>query len=220
MIKEIITDEETLSIISDEIDCRKEGKLVREIVINLKDTIREHNLVSLSAPEIGEQRRLFVINFNGDLRSFVNPIITKVSGWEMSKEESPSIPNKKFILPRYNKVTAFYQTPLGETKSAEFVGLSAKIFQQKVDSLEGILLNDLGLEIDTDFEEASEEEQQEIIRMYLESLDIKKKAIEKEIAEDEDLRKVMTQVNLEEKFARGELEITGINTGEEDKCQE
>lgn len=220
MIKEIITDEEALSVISDEIDCRKEGKLVREIVINLKDTIREHNLVSLSAPEIGEQRRLFVINFNGDLRSFVNPIITKVSGWEMSKEESPSIPDKKFILPRYNKVTAFYQTPLGETKSAEFVGLSAKIFQQKVDSLEGILLSDLGLEIDTDFEEASEEEQQEIIKMYLESLDIKKKEIEKEIAEDEDLTKVMNKVNLEEKIAKGDIVITEYHTGEEDKCQE
>lgn len=220
MIKEIITDEETLSVISDEIDCRKEGKLVREIVINLKDTIREHNLVSLSAPEIGEQRRLFVINFNGDLRSFVNPIITKISGWEMSKEQSPSIPDKKFILPRYNKLTAFYQTPLGETKSAEFVGLSAKIFQQMVDSLEGILLSDLGLEIDTDFEEASEEEQQEIIKMYLESLDIKKKEIEKEIAEDEDLTKVMNKVNLEEKIAKGDIAITEYHTGEEDKCQE
>ena len=220
MVKEIITDEEALSVISDEVDCRKEGKLVREIVIDLKDTIRENNLVSLSAPEIGEQRRIFVINFNGDLRSFVNPIITKVSGWEMSKEQSPSIPDKKFILPRYNKVTAFYQTPLGEAKSAEFVGLSAKIFQQKVDSLEGILLSDLGLEIDTDFEEASEEDQHEIIRMYLESLDIKQKAIEKEIAEDEDLRKVMTQVNLEEKFAKGELEITGINTGDKENAKD
>ena len=56
--------------------------------------------------------------------------------------------------------------------------------------------------------------------MYLESLDIKKKEIEKEIAEDEDLTKVMNKVNLEEKIAKGDIVITEYHTGEEDKCQE
>lgn len=219
MIKEIITDYDAVSTTSDEIDARKDGKLTRQIVIDLKDTIREHNLNALSAIQIGYDKRIFVINFNGDLKSYVNPLITNVKGFEMSKESDASIPDKKYILPRYNTINVVYQTPMGVPKSAQFVGMSAKVFQQMQDHLEGILISDLGLEIDDDFENASEDEQAEIIKMYLDSLDIRRQSIEQEIAEDEDLSKLKKNLDIRDKIISGEMTITPIKEGESDNAE-
>lgn len=219
MIKEIITDYDAVSTTSDEIDARKDGKLTRQIVIDLKDTIREHNLNALSAIQIGYDKRIFVINFNGDLKSYVNPLITNVKGFEMSKESDASIPDKKYILPRYNTINVVYQTPMGVPKSGQFVGMSAKVFQQMQDHLEGILISDLGLEIDEDFENASEDEQAEIIKMYLDSLDIRRQTIEQEIAEDEDLSKLKKNLDIRDKIISGEMTITPIKEGESDNAE-
>ena len=207
MIKEIITNEEKLSVVSDEVDIRKQGNIVREIVLNLKDTIRKHNLTGLSAIQIGEDKRVFVINFNGTLKSFVNPMISSVKGIEVRKETCSSIPEKKFIITRYNRIQIIYQTPLGEVKSTELVGMSAMVFQHLVDHLDGILVSDHGLEIDNDFENASDEEKSEVIKLYLDSLDIKQKQLEKEITEDEDLSAMKYSLDLREKIAKGEITL-------------
>ena len=52
-VKEIITDVDTLGEWSVEINTQKEGKLLQEIVLSLKQTMRANNLVSLAAPQIG-----------------------------------------------------------------------------------------------------------------------------------------------------------------------
>jgi hypothetical protein len=72
-----------------------------------------------------------------------------------------------------------YQTPLGKIESKQFMGAAAKVFQHEMDHLDGLLLSDIGLEIDELFDNATEEERMEVINMYLDSLDIKQKEIDK-----------------------------------------
>ena len=55
-VKEIITDVDKLGEWSVEINTQKEGKLLQEIVLSLKQTMRVNNLVSLAAPQIGYNR--------------------------------------------------------------------------------------------------------------------------------------------------------------------
>ena len=69
-MKEIIkiTDENNniLNDRAEEIDMRKENALMREIILELKDTLRNHKEgVGLAAPQIGYNKRIFVINFSG-----------------------------------------------------------------------------------------------------------------------------------------------------------
>ena len=81
MIKDIVTDLEKLSERCEEIDIRKENNEMREIIVNLKETLRQHkDGVGLAAPQIGYNKRIFVINFKGDIRTFINPIISKAEG--------------------------------------------------------------------------------------------------------------------------------------------
>ena len=207
---DIITDIEKLSVRTDEVDVRKDNKEVRELTVALKDAIREHKLLSLSAPQIGFDKRVFVINFNGDLRTFVNPVITNVKGFELSRETCSSLPNKTFIRPRHNDIQVMYQTPLGKIESKRFMGAAAKVFQHQIDHLDGLLLSDIGLEIDEMFDNATEEERQQVIGMYLDSLDIKQKEIDKEIQNDEELKKISDGIDFMTKVQKGEVQIERV----------
>lgn len=223
MVKEIIVDEEKLGERSDEINIRKENALMRQIILDLKDTLREYkNGVGLAAPQIGYNKRIFVINFNGDLRSFVNPIISNVKGFTLNREGCLSIPGKEYIRPRHPEIQVIYQTPLGKTESRKIIGAAAYVFQHELDHLDGTLLSDVGLEVLPEFDSASEEEKEEVIKKYLESLDVKQKEIQKEIDEDKELKETASAINFIEKLQKGEIEVQSqeVDTKTKKKIEE
>ena len=208
MIKKIITNADKLGYRSDEIDIRKENQEMRDIIICLKDVIREKKLVSLSAPQLGFYKRIIVINFNGELRSFVNPIITEAKGFELSRETCTSIPKKSYIRPRNNEITITYQTPLGKIESRKMVGKAAMVFQHAIDHLDGLLISDIGLEVTKDFDNATEDERAEFIKMYLDSLDVKQKEVEEEINKDPELKKTSDAIDFLKKVQSGEVKLS------------
>ena len=209
---EIITDLEKLGVRSDEIDVRKGGKKVQEIVLALKNTIREKGLVGLSAPQIGEPYRIFCLAFDKgkNIKTFINPIISGVDGFELSKETCSSIPGKTFIRPRHTKIQAMYLTPLGKAESTNLVGFAARVFQHHIDHLDGLLLSDVGLEVDKDFFDATDEERAEVIKAYLESLDIKEKEIKQEIEEDSDLKAQSDAIEYMQGVATGKIKVERV----------
>lgn len=198
-VKEIITDRALLEDWAIEIDPSKDGKLTQEIILALKATMRENGLESLTAPQIGYNRRVFCIKFGeNDYRTFINPIIENNSTITMSRETCSSLPDKTYILPRFGKVVFYYTTPLSKVERATLVGRAAYVFQHALDHLNGMLIDDIGLEIDELFDQATDEEREEVIKMYAESLDIRLKQLNEEIAADEQL----SQVNDAIKFIR------------------
>ena len=197
-----------------EIDIKTQNKLMREIVSALKHTIEAKNIVSLSAPAIGYNRRIFCIKFDNEIKTFINPIIMNQKGIQLSKEICTSIPGKTFIRPRNNDITVMYQKPAGAIETRHLVGLAAIVFQHELDHLEGLLLSDIGLEIDADFDNASEEEQNEVIDFYLESLDLKRKELDKEIQSNEDLKQLQDGIKFMESVYKGETQIEKFNQEE------
>lgn len=190
-----------------EIDIKTENKLMREIISALKHTIELNNIVSLSAPAIGYDKRIFCIKFDTEIKTFINPIIIQSKGIQLSREICTSIPGRIFIRPRNNDITVIYQKPSGPSESRQLVGLSAIVFQHELDHLEGLLLSDIGLEIDDDFENASEEEREEVINYYLDSLDLKRKELEDEIQSNEELKQLSDGIKFMESVYKGETQI-------------
>ena len=165
-VVEVITDYDKLSNRCNEINLTKDNKLVQEIVLKLKNTIRSHeDMTALSANQIGYDKRIFCLNFNGDIRTFINPLIQDAKGLELSREKCHSEPDREFIRSRHSKVTVMYQTPLGKIETVELVGMAARVFQHHLDHLDGLLLSDVSLEIFDDFNKATDEERQEVIDM-------------------------------------------------------
>ena len=211
-VKEIITDVEKIGERATEIDPRKQGQLVQEITLALKNTIRANNLTSLSAPAIGYPYRVFCIAFNNgnDLRTFINPIIGSAEGLELSKETCTSIPGKTYIRPRNNKIMFMYMSPMGKVESRTVAGYTARVIQHEIDHLDGLLLSDIGLEIDEQFEQAPEEERLEVINAYIDALDIKRKQLKEEISNDKDLKQIDDAINFMTASEKGEIEVEKV----------
>jgi len=189
--KEIITDVDTLSEWCTEIDTRKEGKLLQEIILALKATMRAHDLESLTAPQIGYRYRVFCIRFGkNDYRTFINPLIENNTAFQFSRETCSSIPNKTFIMPRFGNVKFFFTTPLGKAEGGKLAGRAAFVFQHCMDHINGMLVSDIGLEIDEMFDNATDEEREELLKMYAEALDITQKQLTEDIDNNEDLKNI------------------------------
>ena len=209
--KDIVTDELQLSERAVEIDVRTQATEMREIIKALKDTMREKGLSSLSAPAIGYNRRIFCIDFkDSEIKTFINPIIAQAKGMQLSIEKCVCIPDKEFMRPRNNDLMIIYQRPTGQIENRQIVGMSAIVFQHELDHLDGLLLSDVGIEIDEDFHNATEEEQQEVINAYLDALDIKKKEIDTEINTNPELKQLSDGIDFMESVYKGETKIEPI----------
>ena len=189
-----------------EINREKDGKLLREITANIKKTMRKHGLTSLSAPGIGYNKRVFCIDFSDqEIKTFINPVITNAEGLQLAKEICSSIPGKEYIRPRNTTVDIIYETPTGKIKTNRFSDVAAFVIQHEIDHLECVTLEDIGLEIESDFEEATQDERNEIINMYLDSLDLRQKDLDTEIESDDELKVVSERLKFTEALAKGEI---------------
>lgn len=207
LIKEIITDADKIRYRSDEVDPIADNELIRTITKSLKDTMEANGLVSLSAPQIGFNKRIFCVKFDVEIKTFIDPIIISREGLTPFREKCHSIPDKEFIIPRNNKVTVLYTRPNKSMESREFVGLGAAIIQHCIDHLDGCLVSDIGLEIDDLWDKATEEERQEVLNDYLDSLDLKRKEVQEEINNDDLLKKTYDAIDFMEKVYKGEVEL-------------
>lgn len=189
-----------------EINREKDGKLLREITANIKKTMRKNGLTSLSAPGIGYNKRVFCIDFSDqEIKTFINPVITNAEGLQLAKEICSSIPGKEYIRPRNTTVDIIYETPTGKIKTNRFSDVAAFVIQHEIDHLECVTLEDIGLEIESDFEEATQDERNEIINMYLDSLDLRQKDLATEIESDDELKVVSERLKFTEALAKGEI---------------
>lgn len=204
-VKEIITNVDELHDWSQEIDPVKEGKLAQQIILELKATMRENNLQYLTAPQIGHKRRIFCIRFGKtDIRTFVNPVVSNNSNFQMSREECSSLPDRMFIRPRFGKVEVFFTTPLGKVETTKLFGMAAIVFQHCMDHLDGLLLEDIGFEIDEDFDKLTDDERAELLKMYAESLDIAEKELNKDIEQDEETKQIADAAKFIQSVKSGE----------------
>ena len=198
------------AVLSDEEKLNEDIQAIKEVLFKHKD------YVCLAAPQIGIKSRIFCIKFaNGDIRTFINPMITHSEGIHLSRESNLSIPDKEFIIPRNNDIQATYQTPVGKIESNLFQGAVSEIFQQMVNVLDGIMISDIGLEILEGWDEAPQEDRDQIIDMYLNSLKLTSEDLKKEIDENPDLKEIDSAINFMTSVAEGKTKLERIKTPEE-----
>lgn len=214
---DIVIDYDKLSQRCDEFDLTKKNNEAQEIIVKLKQIIRsDKTIAGLSANQIGYNKRIICINFNGDIRTFINPIIEKAEGLELSRESCHSIPDKEYIRIRQNKIVVTYQTPLAKIETVELVGMAARVMQHHIDHLDGLLISDVGLEIDEDWDKASDEERQEVIDYYVDSLDLRAKELSKEIAEDKDASQLSDAIRFMNSVREGKTKIEQLPLTDEE----
>lgn len=117
---------------------------LRKLVKDMFETMYFTNGVGLSAPQIGVNKRLLIVDVSaGEDRSkqlvLINPVVTETSGEQKGQEGCLSFPGlfANVGRPNYAKVRGF--NPEGKAIELEGTGLQARAFLHEIDHLDGIL---------------------------------------------------------------------------------
>jgi hypothetical protein len=100
-----------------------------------------------------------------------------------------------------------YQTPTGKPEESRFEGVVAEVFQHMVNMLDGVLISDIGLEVFEDFDNATDDERSGVINAFIEELKSRAEKANKEIEEDEELKKTRDAINFLKGVATGEIKM-------------
>ena len=123
---------------------------VRVLVKDMKETMLAENGIGLSAPQVGVNLRVIVVQLMsagklvGPVQEMINPVITSYSDDSMEYEEGClSIPGEYIRINRPRSIHVKFQTLSGKYKKWYLKGLEARIVQHEVDHLNGVLMTDL-----------------------------------------------------------------------------
>jgi peptide deformylase len=118
------------------------NKYLHELLDDLKHTVRAAPGVGLAAPQIGEAKRVCVIDVEDHLYELVNPKIVRSDGEDRDLEGCLSIPGYVAYVTRKEKVWVVAQNRVGKKIKVAGSGLLGRAFQHELDHLDGKLYID------------------------------------------------------------------------------
>ena len=118
------------------------GKYLHQLLDDLPDSMRHAPGVGLAAPQIGEAKRVCVVEVAGQLHELVNPRIVRADGDNRDLEGCLSIPGYVAYVTRREKVWVVAQNRRGKKIKVAGSGLLSRGMQHEIDHLDGKLYVD------------------------------------------------------------------------------
>jgi len=120
---------------------------LQELIDNMIETMYAAPGVGLAAPQVGQQKRLAVIDISTRDNKFpliviVNPVIVSSEGEVEFEEGCLSLPEYTAVVKRAEKVVVKAQNRHGKAIEIDGTDLLAIALQHEIDHLEGMLLID------------------------------------------------------------------------------
>lgn len=120
---------------------------IRKLVDDMAETMYAAPGVGLAAPQIGESRRIFIMDIAkeeepSDLRVFINPEIVERHGEIAWEEGCLSFPGAREEITRAERIRVRALDRDGKTFELVFEGLAAVAVQHENDHLDGKLMID------------------------------------------------------------------------------
>ena len=181
-----------------------------EIISKLKEVMNANTeLLALAAPQIGINKRIFCLRFNDQIKTFINPIITKKKGLNIIIETCASMPGKEIVIGRPEEVTVVYYNDKFNYEDNKLVGVAASLFDQQAQILDGVLPSELGLVSDIEEDGKIEEaDLAEIIPFYKDTfLPSKIEGLKQIIDANEDTAKAFNQLKFTEGVINGRIAV-------------
>jgi peptide deformylase len=120
---------------------------LKKFAENMFSIMRSANGIGLAAPQVGDTRRMFVIDlskqeFDSEPMIFINPEIEHTKGEIVAEEGCLSFPGLYLEVKRPSEVTVKFQDLDGEYHRVEATGLAARAILHENDHLNGVLFID------------------------------------------------------------------------------
>jgi peptide deformylase len=112
----------------------------KDLAFKMNECMIKNNGLGLSACQVGIRYKVFVMRVDSvEPLAIFNPRIVSVSENEVSmKEGCLSFPLLHMNIKRPDAVRIRFQTADGETKTQQFIGMSARVALHELDHLDGI----------------------------------------------------------------------------------
>jgi len=119
------------------------GPELLEHMQNMHNKMKELRGIGLAGVQIGDLRRILVVDSGTNPIMMVNPeIIDKSDFTTVFEEGCLSLPAARITVERSEEITVSYKTPEGELKEESFLELEAVAIQHEIDHLDGITILD------------------------------------------------------------------------------
>ncbi|HOX21581.1 MAG TPA: peptide deformylase [Candidatus Paceibacterota bacterium] len=116
---------------------------ITELIEGMKEILIKRQGAGLAANQIGENKRIFIAQFEGKIYAFINPQIVKVSKKNVVLEEGClSVPGIVGLVSRSQKITVQAFNELGKPIKIRAKDILARICQHEIDHLSGVLFID------------------------------------------------------------------------------
>jgi peptide deformylase len=181
-----------------------------EIITKIREVMSANpELLALSAPQIGINKRIFCLKFNDQIKTFINPIITKKKGLNIVIETCASMPGKEIIIGRPEEITVVYYNDEFKYEDNKLIGVAASMFDQQAQILDGILPSELGLVSDIEEDGKIEDSDlAEIIPFYKDTfLPSKLECLKQAISGDDETIKAFNQLKFTEGVINGRIAV-------------
>lgn len=138
---------------------------VRELVLDMLDTMYKNDGVGLAAPQVGILKRIIVYDIGEGPKVMVNPVITKTSGMQTGEEGCLSSPNVFGMVDRPAIVHVKAFDLEGKEITVKAKELEAIVICHETDHLDGVLFLDKAYDLytatDEEIAKAKEESKKE-----------------------------------------------------------
>ncbi len=213
-MESIIYDIDVLSVPSEPLTfLTEQGAKTEEgekIIRKIKEVMEANlGLLALSAPQIGITKRIFCLRFNDQIKTFINPIITKKKGLNIVIETCASMPGKEIVIGRPEEITVVYYNDEFNYEDNKLMGVAASMFDQQAQILDGVLPSELGLVSDiADDGKIEEADLTEIIPFYKDTfLPSRLASLNAAIEADEEVSKDFKHLKFTEGVINGRIAV-------------
>lgn len=115
---------------------------IRELAIDMLDTMYKFDGVGLAAPQVGILKRIITIDIGEGPKVLINPVIKKTTGKQTGEEGCLSFPNVFGNVDRPESVIVEAFDIDGNKIKIKAKGLEAVVLSHEIDHLDGILFVD------------------------------------------------------------------------------
>ena len=117
------------------------GQEISDQLQEMRNIISQHSALGLAAPQIGDLRRIIVVDVRYGLTGMINPeVIWFTAHASTIEEQCLSITGFQQEVTRPRTIGVRWLTEQGEVKEADFSDLEAHVIQHEIDHLDGITL--------------------------------------------------------------------------------
>jgi len=108
---------------------------IAKLVGDMFETMNYSNGIGLSAPQVGQSLRLFIVRWTGRQLICINPSVEQAGRWGADFESCLSIPDKRVRVPRPSRIWLHWTDFKGDHITKKFTHMMARVIMHEFDHI-------------------------------------------------------------------------------------